>query len=151
MAATDREAILSGVAHRALCGYGSGMIRTLRAPSFALAACVAGLVTVASPAHAFDDLFARPAVTKADECRNGFLEYRIAEWRRRDRPPAQDEFRSVETVMQDVDPPVLRALAEGGCSNTYRYNFLACAQVDWPEDIDTTPNHQARRASCRSA
>lgn len=50
-----------------------------------------------------------------------------------------DETWTVESVMRDVDPPVLRALAERGCSNTYRFNFLARTQVDWPEDIDPTP------------
>ena len=91
-------------------------------------------LTISSPACAIDELIVRPPTSLADECVNGLVEHRTGQWKRRDRPLTSGAFGSVEEIVRDVDPPALRALAERGCSRRFRHLFLACTQVDWPEN-----------------
>ncbi|MGU3494737.1 hypothetical protein ACLBXM_11900 [Xanthobacteraceae bacterium A53D] len=91
-------------------------------------------VPAAAAPLTFEAVRVQPADSRPAQCQNGIMEHRIAEWRRRDRPPETQAFASVQQIMEDVHPPALRALEAKGCEPHYLWSFLACSAVDWPED-----------------
>jgi len=104
------------------------------------------LMTLTGPSQAdadfglFEQLLIAPATTAKEHCQNLVVTERVRQWRARHEPV--DPFKSVTDIRAEVNPEALQQSMALGCGATNYWAFMACTQLDAPEDTLIVPRGQ---------